>query len=186
MLLAAGESRRLGVPKQLLRRRGRPLLLHALDAARGAGLSAPLVVVLGAHALRLRSLLRRRCPAACAVLNSRWRDGLASSLQAGLEAAPRGTQALLVLLVDQPDVDAAALRRLIAAWARHPNTAAAAHYSQRAGVPAILPRRSWRALLELRGDTGARTLLRAAAPLTLVAMPEAGFDVDTPADLARV
>ncbi|HET8697673.1 MAG TPA: nucleotidyltransferase family protein [Gammaproteobacteria bacterium] len=185
VLLAAGGSRRLGRPKQLVRRRGQPLLVHATRAARGALPGAPLVVVLGAQALRLRALLRRRDPAARAVLNSRWSTGLASSLARGLRALPSDIDAALVLLVDHPDVDAAALRRLIAAWRRRPAAPAAAGYLERAGVPAILPRRSWRALRDLEGDSGARALLRGGGA-TLVDMPEAALDVDTPEDAARL
>ncbi|MEO8465650.1 MAG: NTP transferase domain-containing protein [Gammaproteobacteria bacterium] len=184
VLLAAGGSRRLGHPKQLLRRRGRPLLLHALDAARAAAPGAPLIVVLGAHRMRLRLVLRRAASKALVVVNPRWSEGLASSLQAGLERVPRGTRAILVQLVDQPRVDADALRRLLAAWRRRPLTPAAARYDNRAGVPAVLTRSSWRSVRTLRGDSGARTLLRDASRLTLVEMPEAGVDLDTQEDIS--
>ncbi|HZF31095.1 MAG TPA: nucleotidyltransferase family protein [Gammaproteobacteria bacterium] len=186
MVLAAGGSRRLGRPKQLVRRRGQPLLVRAVDAARGALPGAPLVVVLGAEALRLRALLRRRDPAVRAVVNSRWSSGLASSLQRGLETLSSEVDAVLVLLVDQPNVDAAALRRLVDAWRRRPAAPAAARYLGRPGVPAILPRRAWRALRNLDGDAGARALLRGAGTVTLVDMPEAELDVDTPEDAARL
>jgi CTP:molybdopterin cytidylyltransferase MocA len=186
VLLAAGGSRRLGRPKQLVRRRSRPLLLGALAAARGAVADEDIVVVLGAEVLRLRALLRRAAPRVRVAPNPYWAAGLASSLRAGLAAAPRDTAAALVLLTDQPDVDQAALRRLVAAWRRRPNVPAAACYSGRGGVPAILPRRTWRALRALDGDAGARALLRGSETVTLVAMPEAELDVDTPADLARL
>jgi molybdenum cofactor cytidylyltransferase len=107
---------------------------------------------------------------------------MATSLRAGLAAVPRGAQAALVLLVDQPRVDAAALRHLVAAWLRRPGLPAAARYAGRMGVPAVLPRRYWRALRALDGDEGARFLLRDAR-VTSVDMPEAALDVDTPADL---
>jgi CTP:molybdopterin cytidylyltransferase MocA len=187
VLLAAGGSSRLGRPKQLVRRRLRPLLLHALAAARGSRFAdEDVVVVLGAEAPRLRALLRRHAPRVRVAANALWATGLASSLRAGLAAAPRGAAAALVLLVDQPNVDAAALRRLVGAWRRRPSVPAAAYYSDRAGVPAILPRRAWREVRALAGDAGARALLRAADAITLVAMPEAALDVDTPADLARL
>ena len=186
VLLAAGGSSRLGRPKQLVRRRARPLTLHALDAARAAG-AAPLIVVVGADGLRMRALVRRSGGIAVrAVANPRWHNGLATSLQVGLAALPRGVDAVLVLLVDQPDVDARALRRLCDAWRRQPGVAAAAYYDRRPGVPAILPRKTWSSVRGLHGDVGARALLRASAKLTLVSMPEAAFDVDTPADLARL
>ncbi len=183
ILLAAGGSRRLGHPKQLLRRQGRPLLLHAIDAARAAAPGAPLLVVLGAHRMRLRLMLRRAAPGALVIANPRWAEGLASSLQAALEKMPHGTRAILVQLVDQPRVDANALRRLLNAWRRRPGIPAAARYDNRAGVPAVLPRSSWRSVRALRGDSGARALLRDARALTLVDMPQAAVDLDTPEDV---
>jgi CTP:molybdopterin cytidylyltransferase MocA len=187
VVLAAGGSSRLGQPKQLVRRGRRPLLLHAVQAASAAVEDrSRIVVVLGAEALRLRALLRRAAPDVRAVTNARWRAGLATSLRAGVRAASRRGEAVLVLLVDQPDVDAAALRRLVGAWRRRPTAPAAARYAGRVGVPAILPRRSWRALRALERDAGARALLRDARDVTAVDMPEAELDVDTPADLARL
>ena len=166
----------------MARYRGQPLLVHAVEAARGALPRAPLIVVVGAEALRLRLVVRRTQHRARIVANPDWQRGMATSLRAGLAAVPRGTQAALVLLVDQPRIDAAALHRLVVAWRRRPGVPAAARYTGRAGVPAVLPRRHWRAVRALRGDEGARTLLRDRR-VTLVEMPEAALDVDTPDDL---
>jgi nicotine blue oxidoreductase len=108
---------------------------------------------------------------------------MATSLRAGLSAAPRTSRAALVLLVDQPRVDASAVTRLVAAWRRRPGAPAAAHYGGRTGAPAVLPRREWRSLRSLRGDQGARALLRDRRAVTLVEMPEAALDIDTVSDL---
>ena len=186
VLLAAGGSRRLGRPKQFVRYRGRPLLLLAVAAARSALPRSPLVVVVGADALRMRLALRRANCDARVVTNAQWHEGMATSLRAGLAGADRTTQAALILLGDQPLVDAAALARLVAAWRRRPGVPAVARYDGRTGVPAVLPRRYWRALKSLRGDEGARALLRGGATLTLVDMPEAALDVDTPADVRQL
>jgi CTP:molybdopterin cytidylyltransferase MocA len=186
VLLAAGGSRRLGRPKQLVRYRGRPLLLHAVAAARGALPGAPLIVVVGADALRIRMALRRSGCGARIVMNAQWQAGMATSLCAAVAAATRGTKALVVLVADQPLVDAAAVVRLVTAWRRRPGLPAAARYEGRAGVPAVLPRRHWHALRSLRGDEGARAFLRTSPALTLVDMPEAALDVDTPADVRRL
>jgi len=186
VLLAAGGSRRLGFPKQLVRWRTRPLLAHALDAIRAALPNAPIIVVIGAHALRVRLAVRRTAPAAIVVTNARWADGLATSLRAGIAAVPRVNRAALITLVDQPRVDGRALRRLLRAWRRKRGIPAAARYDGRAGVPAVLPRRAWRAARSLTGDSGARSLLRGVASITLVDMPEAALDIDTAADLSRL
>ena len=186
ILLAAGGSRRLGAAKQLVRYRTRPLLAHALAAARGALPQAPLIVVVGSEALRLKLVVRRARCGARNVANPRWREGMATSLRTGLAAVPRTARAALVLLTDQPHVDAAALARLLGAWRRRPGVPAAARYDERVGVPAVLPRRRWSALKELTGDQGARALLRGAPSITLVEMPEAALDIDTPADLLEL
>ena len=141
--------------------------------------------MLGAEALRLRLAVRRAAPHVTALYNRHWRGGIASSLNAGLAAVPKRTRSVLVTLVDQPNVDGRALLRLLKAWRRRPGVAAAAHYSGRPGVPAVLPRRYWRAIRTLRGDAGARALLRGSG-ITIVDMPEAELDIDTRADVARL
>ncbi|MBN1239250.1 MAG: nucleotidyltransferase family protein [Gammaproteobacteria bacterium] len=186
VILAAGGSSRLGTAKQLVRHRGRALLRRAADAAVQATARPPIVVV-GAEALRLRALLRRSHGGRVAVVaNARWREGLSTSVVKGLRAVPRDADAVLFVLTDQPLVGAAALERLLQAWSRQPSRPAAARYSGRVGVPAVIPRRLWSGLDGLRGDTGARRLLGGSPRLTVVDMPEAAFDVDRPEDLARL
>jgi len=186
VVLAAGGSRRLGRSKQLVRHRLRPLVVHAVATLRNVLPAATLIVVVGAEALKVRLVLRRMRCAVRIVTNPGWADGLATSLRTGIAAAPPGARAALVLLVDQPLVGAAAVERLVGAWRRRPGVPAAARYEGRAGAPAILPRRHWRALRSLHGDQGARALLRHSSALTLVDIPEAALDIDTPADLAKL
>jgi molybdenum cofactor cytidylyltransferase len=169
-------------------------LLRAVEAARRAlGENEVPVVVLGSNALKLRSVLQRAAhptrrgrPVVQVAYNALWSEGLAGSLRTGLDELPRSVSAALVLLVDQPDVDTGALRRLIAAWRKRPGIPAAAFYAGHRGVPAILPRRLWSKIRALDGDAGARALLRDATAITLVPMPEAELDVDTEQDLARL
>ena len=186
LVLAAGGSRRLGTPKQLLRVRGRRLLSRVIHAAE---IVTPgrVVVVIGADGLRIRSLIRRHHPGTHSVGNSRWSEGMSGSLQAGLAVLPRRASAAMLLLSDQPAVGEESLRRLVGAWKRRPGKAAAAVYGDVVGVPAILPRTLWREARRLRGDTGARQLLRVGQTVaTVVEMPEAAWDIDTPEDLQQL
>lgn len=185
IVLAAGGSTRLGRPKQLLRYRGRPLLLNAVEPAlRVAG--AGVIVVVGAESLRLRTALRCHGGDLVIVNNPCWREGLGTSLRAGIRAVPRSAVGALIMLVDQARLGAAEIARLAARWGRHPSRPAAAWYQGRAGVPAVVPRRWFGLLTSLEGDVGARQLLRRLDGLSLVDMPQAGFDVDTPADAAAL
>ena len=184
VVLAAGGSRRLGEPKQLLKKRRETLLVSALQTAHGIT-PGRVVVVLGARRARLRLVLQRWSgPDTRVVDNSQWRTGMASSLARGLAALPANCTASLLLLVDQPAITARALHRLMRVARTHPNKLVAAHYSGHPGVPAIIPRRYWREIRKLSGDQGARSVLRArGADLLTVAMPEASWDIDEPADL---
>lgn len=178
-MLAAGASRRLGRPKQLVRLGPEPLVRRAV---RLAATLQPLWigVVVGARASRVAAALASS--GAELILARRWREGLAASLAAGVRRAPPQARRLLVLTVDQWQVSAADLRRLVAAAG--PNPAAAA-YGGHLGVPAVFPRRLWPALRRLRGDRGARALLERAAA-TAVAMSAAAVDLDTPDELVRL
>jgi molybdenum cofactor cytidylyltransferase len=181
VVLAAGASTRFGSPKQLVRVAGRPLLHTAVTrAAEVTGNS--LIVVLGAGAAQLAPLLKHS-PGAV-VINQVWREGLASSIRAGVARLPAACSAVMLLLADQPSITADDLRRLAGSWRKQPQQIAAALYGGSCGAPAIFPRSSFRALSELRGDKGAQALLmRDPDRVVRVPMPSAAIDVDTPEDL---
>jgi CTP:molybdopterin cytidylyltransferase MocA len=183
VILAAGEGRRFGGPKQLARFGGASLLV---GRARLAAAITPgrVVVVVGAHGQRLRSHLRRHGLQVSIVHNAAWRQGLSASLRRGVAALPRRASAAMILLCDQPGVGATSVSRLVRAWTAHPDRIAASVYGGIPGVPAIFPRTCFRTLTTLTGDSGARGLLR-AADASRVAMPEAAWDIDERADLAR-
>jgi molybdenum cofactor cytidylyltransferase len=180
LVLAAGASRRLGRPKQLVRLRHEPLVVRAVRIA--AALRPLWVgVVVGAHAGRVAAAL---AGLRVEVVHARrWRDGLSASLAAGVRRAPRRARRLLVVTVDQWQVGAGDLARLLAA-ARGPRPAAAA-YAGRVGVPAVFPRRLWAALARLHGDRGAQQLLARGAARG-VPLAAAAADLDTPAELAAL
>src|SRR5512137_2027685 len=139
VILAAGPSRRMGSPKQLLEVDGRSLL-------RGAALTAlssscrPVIVVLGAHADRVgRELLGLDVTV---VRNEDWEDGLGSSVRCGIEAVRRepGVGSVVLMLCDQPLVTPALIEQLVAAHRQGGATIVACEYAGTVGVPALFDR----------------------------------------------
>ncbi|AYV30659.1 MULTISPECIES: nucleotidyltransferase family protein [Streptomyces] len=188
LLLAAGGGRRLGGrPKALLPYRGRPLVENAVRVLREAGLG-PLHVVLGASAAEVRE---RADLTGCVVVdNPHWAEGMGSSLRVGLASlAGTGAGAVLVSLVDQPGIGAAAVARVREAY-RSPASLAAASYDGERGHPVLFGADRWADIAATAtGDKGARVhLARHAGELTLVECGDiaAAFDIDTPPDLARL
>jgi molybdenum cofactor cytidylyltransferase len=183
LLLAAGGSRRFGGPKLLARHRGESLLRRTARIALDCR-SAGCTVVLGSRAIRLERELKGL--AVDIVVNRAWRTGLSSSLRAGVAALPAAVPGALVLLADQVSIGPADLELLMAAWQRDPRTIVAARAGEVLGPPVILPRSAFRAVRRLRGDTGAKALLSDPHRTVVeIGITSAGFDVDTPADLAR-
>ena len=109
MILAAGESRRMGFPKALLPYRAETFLdtLTGLFAAR----CSPVIVVLGAEAERIRGQALRP---ATFVVNPDYARGMTTSLQCGLRAVPADAEGVLFTLVDHPAVTPAAIDALLA------------------------------------------------------------------------
>ncbi len=176
IVLAAGASTRLGQPKQLVTLAGETLLARAVHVAQAAHCS-PILLVLGANAEAISAACP--LPSVQIVRNQGWAEGLASSIRAGIAALPATSQAAILMTCDQPAVTPGHLRRLIALAADQP---VASSYSGRHGVPACMPASSFAALLQLRGDSGARALLQSAQAIPL---PGGEIDIDTPASLAK-
>jgi molybdenum cofactor cytidylyltransferase len=140
------------------------------------------VVVLGARASRLAARLRMGPPVM--VLNRRWREGMSTSLAAGLARLPRSARGALVLLADQHALQASDLRSVMAAWEGKPGAIAASEHHGVLGPPVILPRAAFADARRLTGDAGARALLRSGKHLVVpVPVPAAAPDLDERADL---
>src|SRR5207244_1461296 len=147
----AGASTRFGSAKQLVRVAGRPLLHTAVTRAAEVTGNA-LIVVLGAGAAELAPLLKHS-PGSI-VVNHEWREGLASSIRAGVARLPASCTGVMLLLADQPAVTADDLKRLAGTWRKQHKYIAAELYAGNRGVPANFPRRAFRDFSELEGDCG--------------------------------
>jgi len=180
IILAAGEAKRFGTPKQLLDYGGKPFVLHIAQTALAAGLS-PVVVVTGAHADRVEAVLDD-VPVKIA-RNGAWQSGQSSSIRAGLDLLPANTGSCLFLLADQPQVSAPVINALIERHRQElPPVVAPLVAGQRAN-PVLFDRITFPALRTLTGDVGGRAIFSEYPPLYLTWHDEGLLvDIDTPAD----
>ena len=173
----------MGEPKQLLPLQGHPLIERSVETVLEST-AWPIVVVVGAHAEKIRPLLARY-PILVAE-NPAWIEGMASSLRTGismLQQFSRHLDGALVALCDQPAFSPATIAQLINAQRETGRTIAAARYRGRNGAPALFLREHFVALTNLTGEEGARSLLNAdPSRVASVELPALAIDLDTPAD----
>ena len=177
----------MGRPKQLLRLGGETLLRRAALAALGAGCD-PVVVVTGAHAEQTRGELRGLD--VLEVENQSWETGMGSSVRVGVEAlveAQAEASAVVLLLCDQPLVNADVISALVAARRATGRAVVASQYGGSFGVPALFDRTLFDELTRLDAHAGAKQIIRRHAPQAhFVPFPGGEFDVDTPEDFSRL
>ena len=174
VILAAGASTRLGQPKQLVMVGAENLLERSARVAREAGCS-PVIVVLGSSAKGIAEA--SALDDAHVVVNDAWQEGVGASVRVGVRVLPN-VEGCVLMTCDMPAVTAAHLRSLIRA-----GEIAASCYAARRGVPAYFPASVFDRLMELQGDTGAKSLLQSARCIEL---PGGEFDVDKIEDIERL
>jgi len=185
VVLAAGRSSRLGRPKQLLPLAGLPLLAHVLRSASESSLD-DVVVVLGHEAPAIRGAVGDWGQRV--VVNPDYAAGQSTSIRAGLAALDPATEAVLFLLGDQPGVGPATIDAVVAEYGRSRAPIVVPVYGAAVGNPVLFDRALFPELAALRGDRGARGIVRRrsdqAARVAVAGDPPP--DVDTEADYAAI
>jgi molybdenum cofactor cytidylyltransferase len=180
IILAAGESSRLGQPKQLLRFRGKTLVHTIINAACEGGCS-PVVVVTGSSGENIHAALANTN--VMQVQNAMWQRGIGGSIRKGVEAlighAP-GVDAVVLLVCDQPAVNARVIESLIAMHKTKKKEIVASRYADTVGVPALFDRSLFARLLSLSDEAGAKSIiLQNPECVAHFAFPEGAVDIDT-------
>jgi molybdenum cofactor cytidylyltransferase len=187
IVLAAGESKRLGEPKQLLKIDGESMVRRTVRLALGAGCE-PVLVVTGAYSSDVHTDLVGM-PVET-IFNADWRQGMGTSLRCAAESLATRKPwpaSILVLVCDQLMLTAEHLKQLIESRHQHRVTVAASFYGGRLGVPAVFASSLLPILMECSGDAGARDILRAHRDSVFsVDFPGGLVDIDTPEDLKLV
>ncbi len=183
IILAAGSSSRLGKPKQLLFYQNKSLIEHITVEAVKADLY-PIVIVTGANAEQVSLALNKKDEEI--VYNEHWQQGMASSIVAGISKMlllDDNVEAALIAVCDQPFVTAELLQALINKKAETGKGIVACTYADTAGTPVLFDRKYFIDLQQLKGEEGAKKLLKLyEADLVTVSFPQGSIDIDTEAD----
>ncbi len=184
VLLAAGESRRMGFPKALLKIGDETYLSHL--AAMMLQSVDRLIVVLGAHRDRIRPAMRQDARITVAE-NPHYARGQLSSLKVALAHA-HDASAIVMHLIDHPQVKAETFRRVLECHERTGKPIVIARYNGRRGHPVLFDRSLFGELLAAPEDQGARVVVNADPDrVAYCDVDDEGIliDLDTPVDLAR-
>lgn len=184
MIMAAGGSRRFGGIKQLIELDGKSLLKRVIDTATQT-LGNRVKVVLG---LKSNKLQREADGYDVeVVVNRDWENGIASSLRAGIGALPERCKGVLIIFCDQPLINQTHLQQMIETWKQQHDKIISSEYADTIGVPVIFPRRYFQDILELEGDTGAKSIIENNLDnVVRISIPEAEVDIDTQEDLINI
>ncbi len=191
LVLAAGRSTRMGGPNKLLAEAdGRPLVVHAVEAAL-ASQTVEVVVVLGHMADEVRGTIEKAVPTTSRlrfVVNPDFAEGLSTSVRAGVAALGKDIDAAVVQLGDMPGVGPALLDRLMAAFSPvEGRSICVPTVAGKRGNPVLWARRFFPEIAKLSGDSGAKHLIGEHADLVCeveMAGEAAVTDIDTPEALA--
>jgi molybdenum cofactor cytidylyltransferase len=183
ILLAAGQSARLGKPKQLLNYKGKTLLAHSLQIAIETQLQ-PIVTVLGANLDTLKQSIEPT--KTNIVINQEWSEGMASSIRCGIEEllkiAP-SIAGVIIMVCDQPYVTAKLLTDLVEKHEDSSKPIIASRYNNNIGTPALFDKTIFALLLSLKGDSGAKKIMKSNPDwVDTVNFPFGEIDIDTSLD----
>jgi len=187
---AAGLSSRMGSPKQLLLVDGLPLVAKVTLNALSSELEH-VVVVLGCCSEKIRSELIKHCsdPKLSMIENRHWREGLSSSIIAGLSVVEERFNHTMVILGDMPNITAAVINRLVHRYLDSGACIGAVEGRGRRCHPVVFSREMYSHLHALRGDVGGRSLFDAFPERVYWMTPDPHYDsrdIDTPEDYSRL
>ena len=183
VILAAGASKRLGKPKQLLVFEGETLLKRAVKTALASG-CRPVIIVLGAETEKMKSQIEEF--EIKIIENPDWQDGMGTSIQIGVRELSKirpDISGAVLMVCDQPFVSVNLIARMVEKFRASDAPLVACSYGNTLGVPALFSRRLFPELLALNADKGAKKVIYEHLENVIEIPFEAGaIDVDTEQD----
>jgi molybdenum cofactor cytidylyltransferase len=187
IILAAGNSSRLGEPKQLLQFQGQSLIRHIAEAAVEVVGSRTLIVTGSNSGLIEQELRGLPCQFA---FNADWQEGMSASIKTGirtLESSNIPVKGAVLAVSDQPFVTAGTFRALIQIFEEPGKGIVASQYGGSLGTPAFFAASYFPALLQLTGAEGAKKLFkRFPDDVSAYPFPQGSIDIDTQDDYKRL
>jgi molybdenum cofactor cytidylyltransferase len=186
ILLAAGESRRMGSPKALLHYQGQTFIERICTAFLTAGVDE-LIVVLGARAEEIGRALPAH-PVLRSVVNFRYSQGQLSSLMVGIGALSPESEAAIVNLVDHPLVSSETIKAVLDSFRAAPVPIVIASYHGKRGHPVLFSSQVYGEILAAPLDQGAKVVVRKdPARVREIPLDDPGIlaDIDTPEEYRR-
>jgi molybdenum cofactor cytidylyltransferase len=185
LILAAGSSSRLGQPKQLVEFEGQTLIERITHTA--LSVSEEVLVVLGANIDLIKPKLESFSNRINIIENMNWQDGMGTSIRLGVENLAPKSDAILILLTDQPFISQVLLQKMMQTFAEKKYPIVACDYGEQLGVPILFDKSFFSKLKNLKGEQGAKLFLKDYAnKITSIDFKEGLFDIDTPEDLLRL
>lgn len=187
VILAAGKSARLGRPKQLVEYGNSNLLQHTIDVA-SSSTATEVFVILGSEFEKIKSNIHLE--RINILLNSKWEEGLSTSIQCGVKEIMVNWPSLdhiLFMVSDQPYVNVKLVEDILFTCETSQLPIVASRYNDTYGIPALFHKSLFTELLELTGDVGAGKLIRKHIQQTaFVDFAKGGMDIDTREDLEKI
>ena len=188
LILAAGGSRRMGEPKQLLKWKNTDLVNHAIETSSQID-SSQIYLVLGSDAKLIRAGITDKN--VTFIINEHWEEGIGSSISSGVKAVKKSnpsTNGILIMLSDQPLINHDYLNRMVTIWQEGTHQIVASDYADgKFGVPALFGDRYFNALEKLSDDRGAKIIIKKNfEDVTGLNARDMILDIDTPEDYAKL
>ncbi len=188
IILAGGRSTRMGLDKVFLRARGKTILERTMEEAAASGLNQ-LIIVTAPGMTNLPSTMKSKQALGLSIKmieNRYYREGMSTSLKAGLQAVNPDTQGVLFALGDQPHVSAQVYKKIREKFSHNLPLVTCPVYRGRRGNPVLFDRRTWPELMEQSGDRGGREVINNLKPEQVdfveVETPAVLWDIDSPDD----
>ncbi len=185
LILAAGSSSRLGQPKQLVEFEGQTLIERTTHIA--LSVSEEVLVVLGANSDLIKPKLEAFSNQITIIDNPDWNEGMGTSISLGVEILAPKSDAILILLADQPLISQVLLQNMMQTFAEKEMPIVACDYGNQLGVPILFDKAFFPELKHLKGEQGAKSFLKKYVEKISSIEFEGGiFDIDTPEDLLKL